>query len=138
MASVDVERLLYGWASGHVDITALVSQRIYTVLPDSKTFPLLRFVLIDEQGLSEPILYLTSSLIQWEAYGGSKTQARAIADAFREAVSDDLPGEYALGVITGARHVSFGYLPDPDLDPNKPRYVGTVEIFAHPTSSQVS
>lgn len=135
--TVDTERLIVAWLLTRPDVIDLVATNVYTVLPKVKPFPVVRATLIDEgaRGTWPDSLYLTDSLIQFDAWGGSKHVARRIADTLRAELVR-AKGAHTLGdvtgVITGVKFGRYGYLPDDDLDPPKPRYQFDVRIYTHP------
>lgn len=136
--TVDVERLTSAWLRARPTVAAEVDERVYTELPAEKTFPLVRLTLIDERAVHSRPLWLTSSLIQFDVYGGPKVQAREITDLIRGLLADEFTGDHSIGdtagVVTGVKFGTMSYLPDTDLNPTRPRYRFDVEIFTHPTN----
>lgn len=136
--SVDVERLMSAWLREQSEVTASCAQRVYTELPHTKTFPLVRLTLIDEQDvLGNAPMWLSSSLIQIDAYGGPKVTARQIADAIRTLLATTFRGGHDLGVITGTTFGSLRYDPDETFTPAQPRYRFDVNVYAHPLPDSV-
>lgn len=133
MTTVDVERLMSAWLRDQVDVTDLVDDRVYTELPASKTWPLVRLTLIDESAVFDVPLYLTSSVVQIDIYGGAKITAREIADTVRSLLAHSFIGTHdLLGVVTGVKFTSMAYDPDESLNPARPRYRFDVTVWAHP------
>lgn len=130
--NVDVERLTSIWLRTQTDLTSLIGQNIYTELPNEKSWPALRLTLVDEQAVTERPLWVTDSLVQFDCWGGTKVLARQIADQTRELLDLDLAGWHTLGVVSGVRFGSFGYTPDADFNPAKPRYRFDAHIYTHP------
>ena len=136
MTTVDVERLMSSFLRGETDITDLVGDRVYTELPATKTWPLVRLTLIDESAVFDRPLYLTSSVIQIDAYGGAKVTAREIADTIRSLLAHSFNGTHDfLGVVTGVSFTSMAYDPDESFQPARPRYRFDVTVWAHPLPS---
>lgn len=136
LLAVDIERLTSAWLRDQDDLTDLVDGRVYTILPHDKAWPLVRLTLIDETARRSwpDSLYFTDSLIQFDVWADTKAVARLVADTTR-ALLTHLKGSHELGVVTGVRFVRYGYLPDIEFEPAKPRYQFDVHIFTHPVGS---
>jgi hypothetical protein len=130
----DVERLLSSWLRTQPELVDLVGQRVYTVLPDAKTFPLVRLVRIGgADALSVPLV-LDEPHVQFDVWGGPKAQALEVANTVRGLLSARLLGSHTEGVVQNVRFGGLVYLPDDDFQPAKPRYTFdvTVRTRAHP------
>lgn len=129
---VDAERLLSAWLRDQDEITALVADRVYTAIPASPTWPLVRLTRIGGAPVFSRPLHLDRALIQFDVFGGPKVIAWEIAETCRAALSD-LPNEpTGLGVITGIQFLSFLYVPDTTYTPARPRYVFDAAVYTHP------
>lgn len=135
---VDVEQIVSAYLRGRTELTDLVDQRIYTELPKAVTFPL---VVIHRPPVGENLttpLHLVHSILDIHAYGGPKKVAFRIGATVRALLASvDFLGAHQIdsspaGVITDVECGPFGWLPDPDFTPAKPRYLTTFDIYAHP------
>lgn len=129
----DVEALVSQFLRAQDEITDLVDERVYTVIPKNAAFPLL-LAHRPPGGLavtSRP-LYLDAALVQLDAYGGSKGQARNLIETARAVLAARLEGVHESGVVTGVQFGSMGYLPDPDFTPARPRYVADLTVWVRP------
>jgi hypothetical protein len=130
---VDVERLMSAWLRARPEVTAIVDDRVVTDTPNRAVFPFLRLTLIGGAPVWDRPLWLDQAVIQIDAFGGPKVQARALMDVTRAALVEDFLGLHAgVGVITSVRFGDLSYLPDDTWEPPKPRYASTVAVFTHP------
>jgi hypothetical protein len=147
----DAEQLVSNYLRATAEVYDLVgvdgdgNKRIYTVIPNDPTFPLVKVVRIGGGPTTSRPLYHDRALLQIDAYGGNKKFAHtlsamvlaALADAAFVGVheTDDEP----LGVVSG---VEFGAVqrwhPDPDYSPAKPRYLSDLAVHTHPVPGQAS
>lgn len=130
---VDVERLVSAWLRARPEITAIVSDRVVTETPNRAVFPFLRISQIGGAPVWSRPLWLDQSVIQLDAFGGPKVQARALIDAARAALAEDFLGDHpGVGVVTSVLFGDLSYVPDDLWEPPKPRYAATVSIYTHP------
>jgi hypothetical protein len=127
------EELLIDWLLDQTAVTDLLSgARIYTVLPASPTFPIVRAFRIGG-GPDSRLLWLDHPLIQFDVWGGAKAQARLIADTIRSQIAYGLVGEHELGTVTAVESVGGPrWLPDASYTPAKPRWSFDVTFAVHP------
>jgi hypothetical protein len=130
---VDTERLLSGWLRAQPEIVALVEDRVYTENPNRAVFPLLKINQIAGNPVFSRPLYLDESLIQLDAYGGPKVQARQLIDTTRELLAERFVGHHVdIGVVTAVNFGDLTYLPDDGYAPPKPRWIALASIYTHP------
>jgi Protein of unknown function (DUF3168) len=130
---VDVERLMSAWLRARPEITAIVDDRVVTETPNRVVFPFLRISQIGGAPTWSQPLWLDEAVIQLDAFGGPKVQARALIDAARAALSEDFLGSHAgVGVVTCVTFGDLSYIPDDLWEPPKPRYAATASIYTHP------
>lgn len=116
------------------EVTAYVGQRVYTALPDDKTFPLVRIVRVGGAPKVSRPLYVDSAHLQIDVFGGSKATAFDTIDAVRQELAkmvDEDPVQ-PLGVVCGVKFGPLAYLPDESFTPAKPRYVQDVTVTVRP------
>jgi Protein of unknown function (DUF3168) len=131
--SMDVERLMSTWLRARPEVTAIVADRVVTDTPNRAVFPFLRLSLIGGAPVWDRPLWLEEAVIQLDAFGGPKVQARALIDAARGALASDFLGDHpGVGVVTSLRWGDLSYLPDDTWEPPKPRYASTVAVYNHP------
>ena len=130
--TVDAEQLLSEWLAARPEIAAIVEDRVCTVVPNRAVFPFLKVSQIAGTPVYSQPLYLDEAYIQIDAYGGPKTLARQLIDVTREALSLDLVGQHAVGVVTSVRFGDLSYIPDDAYMPAHPRFIAMASIFTHP------
>lgn len=113
-------------------ITALVSTRVYTAIPNNPTWPLLRVVRIGGVPARSRALHFERVTLQVDAFGGSKAQALTLADTARQQLALADQFSHSGGVITSVVFGSMAYVPDSDFEPEKPRYTFDVDVYVHP------
>lgn len=108
--------------------TKLPSARIYTEIPASATFPLVKITRFG--GIPLAMVTLDPSSIQTEVYGTTKAEARLLAAQAQSAYSEADGWETTGVYITAARPLSgLLWLPDPDFSPPKPRYLFDTSVY---------
>jgi len=117
--------------TGLLDVDAQGNEPIYTVTP--KPAPTGRFVrLFRLGGPPRARRGIDTAVIQVEAYGGTKAQARELAAECSAALDDIEDGSHADGSVSGSSSSSFRYLPDSDLmtarNAARERYIATVDL----------
>lgn len=134
MTLVDVEALVSQYLRSQSEVTAYTSQRVYTALPESKDYPLVRIVRIGGAPPMSRPMYVDAAHLQIDVWGGSKATALDTIDAIREELAkivDEAPVQ-PLGVVCGVRFGPLAYLPDEAFEPPKPRYALDVTVTVRP------
>ena len=134
MSLVDVEALVSQYLRSQSEVTAYVAQRVYTALPETKTFPLVRLTRIGGAPKMSRPMHVDSAHLQIDVFGGSKATALDTMDAIREELAkvvDEDPVQ-ALGGVCGVRFGPLAYLPDASFEPAKPRYTLDVTVTVRP------
>lgn len=113
-------------------VTALVSQRVYSRIPASPTWPLLVVSTVDEGEAGEPIV--GASRVQVDCWGGGNgadydQQARALGRTVRS-VTRDLVGSYTGGSIVACSPELM--IPAPDSDTGRARFIVDLSITTAP------
>lgn len=127
-----IERLYSSFLRAQPEVAALVKDRVFTVLPKDKEFPLVRITRIGGAPVVRRPLHLDRALVQVDAFGGSKQLTWEIAETCRAVTALRLVGGHADGVVTDVDWGGLSDVPDPEFDPPKPRLLFTVTITAHP------
>jgi hypothetical protein len=113
-------------------VTALVSTRLYSRLPDVPTWPLLVVTLVDHDESPEPAFGVAR--VQVDAWGAGNgpgydqaafTLARTVVSVAR-----DLRGTYAGGTIVGCAPGLI--VPAPDPDTGRARSIVDLLLTSHP------
>jgi Protein of unknown function (DUF3168) len=129
---VDVERLASSWLRARPEVAAIVADRVVTETPNRAVFPFLRLTLIGGSPVFSP-LWLDEAVLQFDAFGGPKVQARQLIDVVRDALAADFVGLHpGLGVVSSVNFGDLAYIPDDLWEPPKPRYAATVTVYTHP------
>lgn len=134
MTLVDVEALVSQYLRAQSEVTAYVGQRVYTALPETKTFPLVRLTRIGGVPPMSRPLHMDTARLQIDVFGGSKATALDTIDAVREELAKivDEAAVQPLGVVCGVRFGPLAYLPDEAFEPAKPRYTLDVTVTVRP------
>lgn len=134
MTLVDVEALVSQYLRSQSEVTAYVGQRVYTVLPDDKTFPLVRLTRVGGVPPMSRPLHIDNARIQIDVFGGSKATTFDTIDAIRQELAkvvDEDPVQ-PLGVVCGVKFGPLAYLPDESYAPAKPRFTQDVTVTVRP------
>lgn len=126
-----IEKLLVDFLLAQPEIEALVSDRVYTELPESKAFPLVRIHQFGTLPARNP-RWLETSTVQIEAYGGTKNTAHTIAQTCAGVMQARLQGSHDEGVVTGVTFTGFADISDETFTPAKPRWLFVAQVTAHP------
>lgn len=112
----DVVDLAITALAGQTPVTALVSTRLYSRLPDAPTWPLLVVSLVDHAESPEPAL--GTARVQVDSWGAGNgpgyDQAAFLLARTVVSVARDLRGTYAGGTIVGCSPGLIVAAPDPD------------------------
>lgn len=128
----NVEALVSTYLQDHPDVTAVVGDRVYTVIPTKPTWPLIRVHQYYDEPASQLPLHQVASYLQVDGFGGSKVQAWRAAETARAALAADLVGIHGEGVVTGVDVRGLADDPDDSYSPAKPRFRFSAVIYAHP------
>lgn len=126
----DAERMVSAYLRDQADLTALVADRVYTAVPANPVFPLVR---LTRTGGAPPteLYWIDNPMIQFDIWGGTKAQARQVAETVRALVYR-LRGVQGDTVVSMVKGGGLQYLPDDTYEPARPRYLFTVTIATHP------
>jgi hypothetical protein len=127
----DIERLVIDWALATDALTDLVDDRIYSTVPNSPVFPLIRVM---RWGGVPPqqLHWLDQASMQIDVWGGRKAEASEVARTVAAYIAHELPGAHALGVVTATQVGGPRWEPDASYTPAKPRYVVEASVWFHP------
>jgi hypothetical protein len=129
----DVERLVIDFLKAQAEVTTLAPGGIDTEIPKHPVWPLLRVRRVAGASTSRP-RWVDRPVVQVEAYGGTRSEAHALADTTAAVLAARLEGVHDAGVVTGVR---FGTgpnpMPDSDYTPARPRWLFDVTVFIHPS-----
>lgn len=129
---VDLEAVVIAALRADGSVTALLGgDRIYTALPSAPEFPCIRVTQV--AGGEDSLPWQATAprrealTLQLDVWGGTRAQARAVADRARSALSEGLPGSVAGGAVAGVRWSSSAFIPDDDIPSStgraRPRYI---------------
>lgn len=123
----DVEAVCSEWLRS----SGICSKRVYSTIPTKN--PVWPLVIVKRLG-GIPVVRqrLDRARIQVDVWGGTKSEARAIADAARVALHE-LEGTTSSkwnSMITGV-DLELGLTYQPDSDTGRDRYIFAVAVYAH-------
>jgi hypothetical protein len=111
-----------------------LGERIYSVVPKQRTFPLARVSRIggDPMWNGDPY-WAEQAACQVDVWAdGGTVEARGLAELLR-AASTRLPGVWPTGVISSVKVSGLVNSADSTYDPPKPRYRYTLQLVVHPS-----
>lgn len=128
----DVELLVRNFLIAQPETVAITDTRWYSELPKTKAFPVGRVHQFNSLRSTTRARWLSTSVLQIEAYGGPKATAKLLAETAAGVIEARLPGVHDEGVVTGV--VTYGMRDEPDTEfaPAQPRWLFIAEITAHP------
>jgi hypothetical protein len=131
----DAEKMLSAFLRGRDEVTGLVDDRVFTVMPRNTPakVPFVRLRAIGGPPRRGPMRWSRTARIQIDAWGTLKNQASLIAETVAAVIAGAMVGEQADGVVSAADVEEPFYNPDADLsDPPTPRYTFDAMIDVHP------
>lgn len=128
----DIEALVSQFLRDQAEIVTLVDDRVYTEIPNTPTWPLLRLQRVAGGPVLSRPLWVDAAVVQFDAYGGSKAQAHTLIQTARAVVGERLEGTHVLGVVSGVTFGSLSWLPDSSYSPARNRYVADMTVVVHP------
>lgn len=126
----DVEALVSQYLRSRTEITDLIDDAVYTVLPASPPYPCIRVHQFTSDELT--VGWLDRAAVQVDIWGGSKALASDIGRIARS-VLGDMTGTFDEGVVTGVRTSGWRYEPDETFPTAKPRFLFVADIAVHPS-----
>lgn len=131
----NMEALLSAFLRDQAELSAEIDDRVYTAIPKSATYPLVRVTQLLDTPAGAP-LWAIGYMMQVEAFGGSKAEAWRIANLCRSLIDVRLAGEYpGHGIVNGSTPGSLLDQPDETFSPAKPRWLFTSTIHARPLAT---
>lgn len=128
----DVEKVISAYLRSRTEVTALVGDRIYTEIPKTPTFPLVRLTRVGGAPITSRPLHIDQAIVQVDVFGGPKTQARLLAETCRHVLSEAHEATHTGASVDDVVFGAFQWLPDPSFEPTKPRYSFDAAITVHP------
>lgn len=128
-------RLVSAFLRDQTELSAVVTDRIYTKLPTSKTFPLMQVRRVGGTQRIEHVYWVEDVLLQIDAWGGPAEQAWSLAESARAILSQRLPGSHSGDVEAVVSAVQVGgVVEDSDeTEPNsRPRARFDATVTVHP------
>lgn len=125
----DVEALVSQYLRDQSEVAALVDTRVYSIIPNTPTYPLVRVSQFDSTDLT--VGWLDGAALQIDAYADWKAAASDVGRTAR-AVLHNIIGSHDEGVVTGVRTSGWRYEPDRSFPTAKPRFVFVTNLAVHP------
>lgn len=134
--AADVEKIVSAYLRSRSEVTALVSDRVYTEIPSDATVPLVVLNRLGGAPVRSRQLWLDSARLQFDCYGGSKKTTLTVAETVRACLWDAATATHTGGTVTAVTFGELLWLPDETwLTTNgkaRPRYLFDATVTAHP------
>lgn len=134
----NIPAVVTGFLRAQPEVAAIAGSRVYTEIPQSPAWPLVRVTQFNEQPASRTRLigWQRSTWLQVDAFGGTKAAALQLAQTAAAALLARLSGrlEYgtAAAVVTGTEVRGLADQPDEGYSPARPRWRFDLIVHAHP------
>jgi len=130
----DVERMMSAYLRTKTEVTDLVGQNVYTVVPKQAAtkFPFVRLTRITGAPLFSRPLRFDQATIQVDCWGGSKQLAWQTAATIAALLTEDFLGVHDEGVVVNVDINGLQDLPDTTYDPPQPRWLFDAVVTARP------
>lgn len=127
----DAVAVLTGFLREQSEVTELVGDRVYSVLPQKPTWPAVRIVQWTEsQEVTRP-LWLVTAGCQVDVWAKRKSEASLAARTVRAVLAARLVDERS-GLVSGVAFGTMADTPDTDYEPALNRYRFDVFVTIHP------
>lgn len=135
----DAEKTVSAYLRARSEVTALVGDRVYTAIPNSPTFPLVRLTRVGGTPVHSRPLWVDEALIQVDVFGtvpgetgsGGRRQIHQIAETCRAALVEMADTAHDEAVVDGVSFGPFSWLPDDTYTPARPRFLFDVTVHLH-------
>jgi hypothetical protein len=139
----DAHRLVLDFLRAQPELVDLVEDRIYTVVPNERRYPLLLVQQIGSSPLALRPWWAEQTDIQLAAYGATDRHARQVCELARSLCMTRLIGsDYEQGVVSWVSTLNLVALADDVLVASTgralPRWVTTVTVTAHPHPAEAA
>lgn len=132
----DALHLVYSFLAAQADLALLVDNRVYTVMPNERSYPLLWVAQIGSSPVTVRPWWGEQTDIQLAAYGTTDRVARQVCECARSLCVTQLIGDHAEGVVSWVDTLNLLGQPDDALVAKTgrplPRWVTTVTVTCHP------
>jgi hypothetical protein len=134
----DAERLVSTFLRDQAEVTALVGSRVYTSLPQDKTYPLVRLQRIGgAPELTDDGLLWDRADLQVDVWGGNKATTWQVAETLRAVFAARARGLHAsLGYCEGVELGAARYQPDETFSPARPRVLFDTTVYLRPAGDR--
>lgn len=128
----DSLRLVTSFLRAQTELTAVVSDRVYTVIPAEKTWPMVRVTAFGGDTPHTRPWWIDQPIFQLDAFGGPQKQARDLANLCRSLLAERIIGVHTEGTVTDVTVGGLADIPDDTFTPAKHRTLFTVQLTVHP------
>lgn len=130
---MDVAKVVVDYLRSVAAVTDICGDRIWTLLPNAKTYPLL---LVRRAGGSyrDVVPWQQAAFIQLYAMGDRRSDAQALSAAALTAMTTAKDARHAGAVVTGVDLGTIRDEPDPEVNDGRPRpgVSAFVTVYIHP------
>lgn len=124
----DAEKVAVEYLRAHAGVGALVSTRVYTRIPETPEFPLVRLFRIG--GIPRVEGWLDEASLQVDSWAEDKYAAAEVARTVQDALWQ-MSGVRSGSVVADVR-TTLGMRWSPDPETGRPRYLFGVAVRLHP------
>lgn len=130
----DAESLVSAYLRTREEVTDLAAQRVFTILPTNKAFPLVRVVRVGGAPLFSRPLYIDVPRVQIDVWADTKKAAWQLAETCRAVMALAHLASHEEGVVSNVALGGLLWQPDTDFKPAKPRYLFDAVLTVRPRS----
>jgi len=138
----DTEAFLSAWLRAQSELAALVGDRVYTVLPEAKTWPLVRLVRVGGAPLAtaeDSGLWADAPSFQVDVWAARKADVWKVTRTIQALLATRIKGTHAALKVAGVTLGPTQYVPDADVaTPAQPRVILTLDLIITPLPQGVT
>jgi len=138
----DALHLVYAFLAAQPELTAEVEDRVYTVMPGERRYPLLWVAQVGSSPLTSRPWWAERTDIQLAAYGTTDRVARRVCELARSLCMARIVGTHPEGVVAWVSTLNLTATPDEALMASTgralPRWVTTVTVTCHPDPALIT
>jgi len=132
----DVQQLVANFLRSQTEMTALVSDRVWTIIPGDRTYPFLLVTQVADAPMTTRPWWGVVADLQLQAYAVTTKPAHTVVETARSLLAQRAMTQHAEGTVSWVTFANLSFVPDAGVLTTQgrpmPRWITTASITAHP------